>query len=204
LAWAGGVLTAVGGGNGGDAGTGAGIPACAEFGMPIRRAVDSFSRLLAGGRAFTGLLNRRAFLESVGEACERAQKGSAASAIICDLDCFKQINDTHGHGVRGYGSSVRRSRGCAIRWDYWSAGRRGRGRRFRCVGNRRIVSPHRRASAFGTFTAGYGLFWFAGSVAIGILYDLWLPAAIAFCMLTQIAAVPIFVWVGHRVRRRLQ
>jgi MFS family permease len=67
-----------------------------------------------------------------------------------------------------------------------------------------MVSPHRRASAFGTFTAGYGLSWFAGSIAIGILYDLWLPAAIAFCMLTQIAAVPIFVWVGHRVRRRLQ
>jgi MFS family permease len=67
-----------------------------------------------------------------------------------------------------------------------------------------MVSPHRRASAFGTFTAGYGLSWFTGSVAIGILYDLWLPAAIAFCMLTQIAAVPIFVWVGHHVRRPLQ
>jgi MFS family permease len=67
-----------------------------------------------------------------------------------------------------------------------------------------MVSPHRRASAFGTFTAGYGLSWFVGSAAIGILYDLWLPAAVAFCMLTQIAAVPIFVWVGRRVRSRLQ
>ena len=47
----------------------------------------------------TGLLNRRAFFESVGVACERAQKGSAVSAIICDLDHFKQINDTYGHGV---------------------------------------------------------------------------------------------------------
>jgi two-component system, cell cycle response regulator len=54
----------------------------------------------------TGLLNRRAFFESLGEACERAQKGSAASAIICDLDHFKQINDTYGNGV---GDAVLRS-----------------------------------------------------------------------------------------------
>jgi len=47
----------------------------------------------------TDLLNRRAFFESFGEACERAQNGNAVSAIVCDLDHFKQINDTHGHGV---------------------------------------------------------------------------------------------------------
>ena len=61
-----------------------------------------------------------------------------------------------------------------------------------------MVSPHRRASAFGTFTAGYGIFWFLGSAAIGILYDLSVPAVIAFCVMTQLAAVPIFVWVGQR------
>jgi MFS family permease len=61
-----------------------------------------------------------------------------------------------------------------------------------------MVSPQRRASAFGTFTAGYGIFWFLGSAAIGVLYDLSLPAVISFCVVTQLAAVPIFVWVGHR------
>jgi MFS family permease len=61
-----------------------------------------------------------------------------------------------------------------------------------------MVAPQRRASAFGTFTAGYGIFWFLGSAAIGILYDLSVPAVIAFCIVTQLAAVPIFVWVGHR------
>jgi len=60
-----------------------------------------------------------------------------------------------------------------------------------------MVTPRRRASAFGTFTAGYGIFWFLGSAAIGILYDLSVPAVIAFCIVTQLAAVPIFVWVGH-------
>jgi diguanylate cyclase (GGDEF)-like protein len=47
----------------------------------------------------TGLLNRRAFFEKVEELCERAQKGGAVSALICDLDHFKQINDTYGHGA---------------------------------------------------------------------------------------------------------
>jgi MFS family permease len=61
-----------------------------------------------------------------------------------------------------------------------------------------MVSPQRRASAFGTFTAGYGIFWFLGSAAIGVLYDLSVPAVISFCVVTQLAAVPIFVWVGHR------
>jgi MFS family permease len=61
-----------------------------------------------------------------------------------------------------------------------------------------MVSPRRRASAFGTFTAGYGIFWFLGSAAIGVLYDLSVPAVISFCVVTQLAAVPIFVWVGHR------
>jgi MFS family permease len=65
-----------------------------------------------------------------------------------------------------------------------------------------MVSPPRRASAFGTFTAGYGVFWFLGSAVIGILYDLSVPAVIMFCVVTQLAAVPIFIWVGRRALAR--
>jgi len=60
-----------------------------------------------------------------------------------------------------------------------------------------MVSPRRRASAFGTFTAGYGILWFAGSAVIGILYDVSLSAVIAFCIITQLLAVPLFIWVGR-------
>jgi MFS family permease len=63
-----------------------------------------------------------------------------------------------------------------------------------------MVSIRRRASAFGVFTAGYGIFWFIGSAVIGILYDLSLPAVIAFCIITQLAAAPIFIWVGRHRR----
>jgi MFS family permease len=63
-----------------------------------------------------------------------------------------------------------------------------------------MVSPRRRASTFGMFTACYGIFWFVGSAAIGILYDLSLSAVIAFCVVTQLIAVPIFALVGRHSR----
>jgi MFS family permease len=59
-----------------------------------------------------------------------------------------------------------------------------------------MVPSHGRASAFGLFTAGYGIFWFFGSAAIGILYDLSIPFVVAFCCISQLAAVPVFIWVG--------
>jgi MFS family permease len=61
-----------------------------------------------------------------------------------------------------------------------------------------MVPAHRRASAFGLFTATYGLFWFVGSALIGMLYDYSLDGVIVFCVLCQLAAIPIFVFVGRR------
>jgi MFS family permease len=67
-----------------------------------------------------------------------------------------------------------------------------------------MVATRRRASALGTFTAGYGIFWFLGSAIIGILSDVSVAAVIAFCVTTQLSAVPIFLLVGRRalVQRR--
>jgi len=53
-----------------------------------------------------------------------------------------------------------------------------------------MVPRERRGSAYGIFTAAYGLSWFAGSAIIGILYDVSLPALIAFSMAAQVAAIP--------------
>jgi predicted MFS family arabinose efflux permease len=66
-----------------------------------------------------------------------------------------------------------------------------------------MVPPQRRASAFGLFTAGYGVFWFLGSAAIGILYEISVPATVTFCVAAELAAVPIFIWVGPRHRSDL-
>ncbi|WP_198302333.1 MFS transporter [Bosea sp. AS-1] len=61
-----------------------------------------------------------------------------------------------------------------------------------------MVPAQHRASAFGIFTAGYGVFWFLGSVAIGALYDVSLSATIAFCVIAQLAAIPVFLAVGRQ------
>jgi predicted MFS family arabinose efflux permease len=58
-----------------------------------------------------------------------------------------------------------------------------------------MVAAQRRASAFGLFTAVYGVAWFLGSAAIGVLYDRSVALAIAFCVIAELAAVPIFIWV---------
>ena len=61
-----------------------------------------------------------------------------------------------------------------------------------------MVPPARRASAYGLFTAGYGVFWFLGSAAIGILYDLSLSATIVFCVALELAAIPVFLVVRRQ------
>jgi predicted MFS family arabinose efflux permease len=63
-----------------------------------------------------------------------------------------------------------------------------------------MVVPQRRASAYGLFTAGYGIFWFLGSAAIGFLYDVSMPALIAFSVVLQLAAVPLFFIVARQAR----
>lgn len=61
-----------------------------------------------------------------------------------------------------------------------------------------MVPANRRASAYGIFTGVYGVAWFLGSLVIGALYMKSITAVVAFCVLTQIAAVPIFLWITRR------
>lgn len=62
-----------------------------------------------------------------------------------------------------------------------------------------MVSDARRASAFGLFTALYGVCWFVGSAVIGWLYDQSHTAVIVFCLVTQFAAIPVFFIVRRRM-----
>ncbi len=58
-----------------------------------------------------------------------------------------------------------------------------------------MVPQPRRPSAYGLFTAGYGVAWFLGSVIIGRLYDVSMAALIIFSAVTQLVAIPVFVIV---------
>jgi MFS family permease len=58
-----------------------------------------------------------------------------------------------------------------------------------------MVPIQRRPSAYGLFTAGYGVAWFAGSAIMGVLYDRSVVAVVIFCVVLQLAAIPIFLKV---------
>jgi hypothetical protein len=44
------------------------------------------------------------------------------------------------------------------------------------------------------------VFWFLGSALIGILYDVSLLAVIAFSLVIEIAAIPLFIQVRRQSR----
>ena len=62
-----------------------------------------------------------------------------------------------------------------------------------------MVPAQRRPSAYGIFTAGYGVAWFLGSVIIGKFYGVSLSYVIGFSVAAQVIAVPIFLAVRKRM-----
>ncbi len=56
-----------------------------------------------------------------------------------------------------------------------------------------MTPPDRRGTAFGFFNAGYGLFWFAGSALMGVLYDASPTALVVFSVAAQLLAVPVLL-----------
>jgi MFS family permease len=63
-----------------------------------------------------------------------------------------------------------------------------------------MVPIQRRASAYGLFTAGYGICWFLGSGVLGILYGISLPALILFSVVAELAAIPFFLLARQQSR----
>jgi diguanylate cyclase (GGDEF)-like protein len=55
---------------------------------------------LATQDALSGCLNRRAFMVAAARAIERAAPaGQPVGCLMLDIDHFKSVNDTHGHGI---------------------------------------------------------------------------------------------------------
>ena len=65
-----------------------------------RRRYETELRYLADHDPLTGLLNRRAFTRALEGHLEHVRRyGPAGAALLLDLDHFKNINDTLGHGT---------------------------------------------------------------------------------------------------------
>jgi diguanylate cyclase (GGDEF)-like protein len=64
-----------------------------------QRQAEEQVRYLQSHDALTGLANRRAFADSLGEAMARMKRDNTHIAVIClDIDKFKEINDATEHG----------------------------------------------------------------------------------------------------------
>lgn len=64
-----------------------------------------------------------------------------------------------------------------------------------------MVPADRRGAAYGVFNAGYGLFWFAGSAPMGMLYDISVHMLIGFSVVTQLGSIPLLLLVRKEARR---
>jgi MFS family permease len=64
-----------------------------------------------------------------------------------------------------------------------------------------MVDAERRASAYGLFDTGFGVFWFLGSVALGVLYDRSITALVVFSIVLQLGAIPLLLWTSRNLAR---
>jgi len=67
-----------------------------------------------------------------------------------------------------------------------------------------MISPERRGTAFGTFNAAYGLFWFVGSALMGYLYDFSIKGLIIFSVVTQLLAVLVIYYLIQKQAKSIQ
>ncbi len=60
-----------------------------------------------------------------------------------------------------------------------------------------VVPANKRSTAFGVFDTGYGIAWFLGSAAMGVLYNVSALAVVLFSMTMQIAALPVLSYASR-------
>ncbi len=65
----------------------------------------------------------------------------------------------------------------------------------------KLVPKEQRGRAYGIFFALFGLAWWIGSATMGWLYERSMMMLVVFSVVTQLAAVPLLVFVGLRLRR---
>jgi MFS family permease len=61
-----------------------------------------------------------------------------------------------------------------------------------------VIPSDKRSTAFGVFDTFFGLAWFAGSAAMGLLYDKSIPALVIFSVALQLAALPFFLFARNK------
>jgi MFS family permease len=65
-----------------------------------------------------------------------------------------------------------------------------------------MIPKNKRASAYGVFNTGFGIFWFLGSFLMGVLYDVSIFSLVVFSVSIQLLAIPLLCIVMKKLPRR--
>ena len=57
----------------------------------------------------------------------------------------------------------------------------------------KMVPKSSRATGYGVFECSFGVFWFLGSWLLGVLYDINIPVMITVSVVSQLAAIPLYI-----------
>jgi predicted MFS family arabinose efflux permease len=63
-----------------------------------------------------------------------------------------------------------------------------------------VVSMNKRGRAFGWFNAVYGVMWFAGSWAMGLLYERSILALVGLAVAAQLSSAAVFFSLRRKIR----
>ncbi len=81
---------------------------------------------------------------------------------------------------------------------FWGIGMSAQGSLFQAMLTG-VIPPEKRSTAFGLFDTGYGIAWFLGSAAMGLLYEKSILAVALFSVILQLAALPI-LFIANKKR----
>jgi predicted MFS family arabinose efflux permease len=62
-----------------------------------------------------------------------------------------------------------------------------------------VIPAEKRSTAFDLFDTGYGIAWFLGSAAMGLLYDKSILALVLFSVILHLAALPL-LFIANKSR----
>jgi predicted MFS family arabinose efflux permease len=81
---------------------------------------------------------------------------------------------------------------------FWGIGMSAQGSLFQAMLTG-VIPPQKRSTAFGLFDTGYGIAWFLGSAAMGLLYDKSILAVVLLSVILQLAAIPV-LFIANKKR----
>ncbi len=81
---------------------------------------------------------------------------------------------------------------------FWGIGMSAQGSLFQAMLTG-VIPTRKRGTAFGVFDTGYGVAWFLGSAAMGLLYDRSIVAVVLFSVILQLAAIPV-LFIANKKR----